>query len=170
MTETLHRHDPGGPEAVVVCEDGSAVAVWDIPAGQLLQEHPELDTGGYVYFTLDSEPTNTIEQIYGGETRDIAGWDVPEGETMTITLNQVEPDVLYRAHLLLAYEDDGPAWHNDTQFSCSSVLTEITETPISIEVETLPETGLGDSTGLLLVASLLFIGGVALLKKSWPWD
>ena len=165
MTETLHRHDPGGPEAAIDCADGRATATWDLPAGQLLQDHPELNTGGYVYFTLDSEPTNVIVEADGGDIHDFSGWDIPENPIMDLVLRDVEPGVVYRAHILLAYED-GPTWHNDTRFTCG---VEITETPVVIEVETLPETGL-DLTGLLLVGSLLLVGGLGLLRRAWPWD
>ena len=165
--DVIHRADPGGPEASIDCANGSAAAAWAVPAGQLLLDHPELNTGGYVYFTLDSTPIDVIKEADGGDAVDFSGTDATEGLTIaTIMLNQVEPGVVYRAHILLAYED-GRVWHNDTQFVCSLPPVEITETPVSIEVETLPVTGLGDSTGLLLLAAFLVAGGISVLRRWW---
>ncbi len=156
----IHRHDPGGPEADIDCaEDGSVLATWQVEEGQLLETHPELNTGGYVYFTLDSEPTNTIIQADGGDFIDFSGWDIPEGVSIDLALGRTEPGVVYRAHILLAYED-GPAWHNDTQFTCATAPSPPTPT-----VETLPFTGF-DPTGFLMVGSLLLALGMRLLKKA----
>jgi len=155
--DVIHRHDPGGPEADIDCtKDGSVLATWQINGGQLLDTHPDLNTGGYVYFTLDSEPSTTITHRNGGEFIAFSGKKIVEGTSIDLTLSRTEPGVVYRAHILLAYED-GPAWHNDTQFTCSPPPS---PTPVS---GTLPFTGF-DLTGLLIVGSLLLAAGVRLLR------
>ena len=153
--DVIHRQDPGGPEADIDCAaDGSILATWQIEGGQLLQTHPELNTGGYTYFTLDSDPIDVIIQAEGGKFSDFSGWDIPEdGVSINLALARTEPGVVYRAHILLAYED-GPAWHNDTQFNC------VTAPPAPLDV--LPFTGF-DWTGTLMMASFLIAIGLKLL-------
>ena len=153
--DVIHRQDPGGPEANIDCAtDGSVLATWQIDGGQLLDTHPELNTGGYVYFTLDSEPINVITQDEGGDFTNFSGWDIPEdGVTVSLTLGHTDPGTVYRAHILLAYKD-GPAWHNDTQFNC------VTAPPAPLDV--LPFTGF-DWTGTLMMASFLIAIGLKLL-------
>ena len=162
--DVIHRHDPGGPEASINCaEDGSVLATWQINGGQLLDTHPELNTGGYTYFTLDSEPINVIKQKDGGDFTDFSGWDIPQGGvSIDLALGHTESGVVYRAHILLAYED-GPAWHNDTQFICETAAP--SSAPATPTVETLPFTGL-DLTGLLVIGSLLVAVGVRLLRST----
>ncbi len=161
--DVIHRHDPGGPEASIDCdEDGSVLATWQIEGGQLLDTHPELNTGGYVYFTLDSEPINVITQEDGGDFTNFSGRDIPEGGvTVDLALGHTELGVVYRAHILLAYED-GSTWHNDTQFICETAAP--SPVPATPTVETLPFTGF-DLTGLLVVGSLLLAFGMKLLKR-----
>ena len=159
--DVIHRHDPGGPEADIDCvEDGSVLATWQIEGGQLLKTHPVLNTGGYTYFTLDESPTAVIKEAGGGDFEDFSGWDIPEGVSIDLALGRTEPGVIYRAHILLAYED-GPAWHNDTQFICETAAPLSTPT-----VEVLPFTGF-DPTVFLVVGSLLLALGVRLLKREW---
>ncbi len=154
--DVIHRQDPGGPEAAIDCANGSVLATWQIEGGQLLDTHPELNTGGYTYFTLDSDPIDVIIQAEGGDFSDFSGWDIPEdGVSISLPLDQVESGTVYRAHILLAYED-GPAWHNDTQFNC------VTAPPATLE--TLPFTGF-DPTGLLILASFLIAVGLRLVIR-----
>ena len=166
--DVIHRHDPGGPEASIDCaEDGSVLATWQIEGGQLLKTHPELNTGGYTYYTLDSTPINVIKQKGGGHFADFSGWDIPEGGvSIDLALDHTESGVVYRAHILLAYED-GPAWHNDTQFVCTTAIA--LPAPATPTVETLPFTGF-DLTGLLVVGSLLMATGVRLLNQWRPTE
>lgn len=153
--DVIHRQDPGGPEADISCDNGNVLASWQIEPGQLLKTHPDLNTGGYTYFTLDSDPIGVIKEAEGGDFSDFSGWDIPENVTVSLELNQVQSDVVYRAHILLAYED-GPAWHNDTQFVCAAAA------PAPLDV--LPFTGF-DWTGLLILAAFLTAVGVSLLNR-----
>ncbi len=157
--DTLHRHDEGGPTATIECNDLVATATWSIPEGKLLKDHPELNTGGYVYFTPDSDPIDVVKESEGGEAKDFSGAVFgPSGGLETITLH-TEDGVLYRAHILLAYED-GPAWHNDTRFVCETVQTDA-------PIEVLPYTGADDFIGWIVAAGLLItIGWLMLRRKS----
>ena len=159
--DVIHRHDPGGPEATIDCDDnGSVLAVWEVESGQLLDTHPVLNTGGYVYYTLDSEPSNVITQEEGGSSDDFSGAPLSAGQ-IQLTLGQTESGVVYRAHILLAYED-GPTFHNDTRFTCESV-TSMADS-VNPMPDVLPFTGF-DLTGLIIVASLLMGLGVSLLRR-----
>ncbi len=155
--DVIHRQDPGGPEADIDCAaDGGVLATWQIEGGQLLDTHPELNTGGYTYFTLDSDPTNVIVQADGGDFTDFSGVNIPEGGvSVSLSLGRTDPGTVYRAHILLAYED-GPAWHNDTQFNCVTAL------PAPLDV--LPFTGF-DFTGPVILAALLIAVGFRLLIR-----
>ena len=155
--DVIHRHDPGGPEADIDCAtDGSVLATWQIEGGQLLQTHPELNTGGYTYFTLDSDPIDVIIQAEGGDFSDFSGWDIPEdGVSISLALGRTEPGTVYRAHILLAYED-GPAWHNDTQFNCVTAP----QAPLDV----LPFTGF-DFTGPVILGAFLLAVGIRLLIR-----
>ena len=159
--DVIHRHDPGGPEASIDCDEGGSVlATWQIEGGQLLDTHPELNTGGYVYFTLDSEPINVITQEDGGDFTNFSGWDIPEGGvTVDLALGHTELGVVYRAHILLAYED-GSTWHNDTQFICETAAP----SPVPA-IEVLPFTGFDPSLWLVAGALLLAVGLRLLIRR-----
>lgn len=164
MTDTLHRHDEGGPVAEIACEGEEAVASWTLPAGQLLDDHPELNTGGYVYFTLHETPTIPVE---GGELLDFSGTRL-DNDTHISASVPVKPGVEYRAHLLVAYED-GEAWHNDTVFTCE-MEAEISEEAVMIEAPVLPFTGPVD---WLLPVALVLIGvgaGLVQWAKGGSWS
>ncbi len=156
MDNTIHRHDEGGPTATVTCEDGGATAAWKAPVGNILLDHPELNTGGYVYFTFDSEPTNVIKD---DSATDFSGGVFTVPADIVTHLQIADAGVLYRAHVLLAYED-GRTWHNDTQFTCEAA-------PVAAPITELPYTGI---EGGLVFAAVLLIGvGIAAITGSNLW-
>lgn len=165
VKETIVRSEDEGPTPDIECaEDGTAAtATWLVPAGQLLDDSEapeELDTGGYVYFTLDSAPTDVIKGVEGGETADFSGANI-DGPTPVSITTEVEPGVDYRAHLLLAY-DDGTMVHDDTVFVCEAPVAEATTTTVAQPTttdtpDTLPLTGAA-GTDLLLPLAIVLTG------------
>lgn len=177
VKETIVRSEDQGPQPEIECaEDGTAAtATWLVPAGQLLDnsEAPdELGTGGYVYFTLDSAPTDVIRESEGGEFVDFAGAKLNEPASVSIT-TEVEPGVDYRAHLLLAYEgDDGARVHTDTVFVCEAPVAETTTTTVAQPTttdtpDTLPFTGAAHADWMLPIAlALTALGSGIILGAS----
>lgn len=165
--DTLHRHDEGGPTASVECSpDGlTALATWSLPPGQLLPDHPELGTGGYVYMTLHETPTDPLP----GSAIDFTG-ALLGPDTVASTSAEIETGVEYRAHVLVAYET-GEAWHNDTIFTCHEVTPQVSSQVIVATpspgdgVDVLPFTGIGSFEALALLGVLLLASGLGLLRR-----